>query len=443
MNLYTLYIRDTQNNKVETKPLKHFLTALPQYGANESGINRVASQQPRYIRITDIDENGVLKEGLGATAVVVEEHYLLENNDLLIARSGNTVGKSYLHKANDVDYPCFFAGYMLRFKIDELMVSPDYLFYFTQTSIYKKWVNAIQRPTGQPNINAEEYRTLPVPIPTNEIQEVVVERMKLAYKVKQEYERQAQALLDGIDAHLLEELGVTLPPEPENTLANRIFRTTWRQVMGGRLDPSYQRVILNFKSIKYPTRPLREVAFINPLTRFKGLSEDEEVSFVPMEAVGEDGSIDLSNTRQLSQSKGYTTFKENDLLVAKITPCMENGKTGVARKLKNGVGFGSTEFHVIREKTGEAKVDFLHHFFRTNFFRANSKFTFGGSAGHQRVPPEYFKGLAIPVPSTEHQEAIVKEIERRRNQAQTLRQQARHDFEQTKREIERLILGET
>ena len=103
------------NFNYPVEKLAAFLSSPPQYGANEAGIPRLSDSEARYVRITDIDEYGNLTLGMGVTAANVEEKYLLSHNDLLFARSGNTVGKSYLHKSSNDSHGHFFAGYMIRF----------------------------------------------------------------------------------------------------------------------------------------------------------------------------------------------------------------------------------------------------------------------------------------------------------------------------------------
>ncbi|MEY4938098.1 MAG: hypothetical protein RIS64_4459, partial [Bacteroidota bacterium] len=126
-----LYSRKLFKFNYDVKPLKQFLKIKPQYGANEPGLERFNNQELRYIRITDIDEYGQLKNDLGATVKVSEAKYLLKNNDLLIARSGATAGKAYLHKLENVNYSCIYAGYMIRFVLDESKLLPDYFFVYT------------------------------------------------------------------------------------------------------------------------------------------------------------------------------------------------------------------------------------------------------------------------------------------------------------------------
>lgn len=173
-----LYSQTISESKFPTSSLGKLLTKSPQYGANEAGIEREDKNSPRYIRITDIDNFGFLKDELGKTAATIEEKYFLNDKDILFARSGNTVGKSYIFNKNEVDYECFFAGYMIRFVVDDTKILPDYLFGYSLSNTYKNWAKAIQRTAGQPNINAEEYKTLKIPLPPLEKQREIAEHIK-------------------------------------------------------------------------------------------------------------------------------------------------------------------------------------------------------------------------------------------------------------------------
>lgn len=154
-----LYNQSVQHSLYPLVKLKSLLLSKPQYGANEAGLVREHKEQVRYIRITDIDENGLIStDELGATVANLEEKYILSQNDIVIARSGATVGKAYIHR--HLPYTCVYAGYLIRFVVDSDKILPDYLFAYTQLNPYKEWVNAIQRPSAQPNINAEEYQSL-------------------------------------------------------------------------------------------------------------------------------------------------------------------------------------------------------------------------------------------------------------------------------------------
>ena len=153
--------------------LGSLLKRKPQYGANEIAIDY--NEKCQYIRITDIDGFGELKKNGLKSAEVEEEKYQLDLNDILIARSGATVGKAYIHKDKKIN--AIFAGYMIRFKIDEKKINPKYVFYYMHSSIYKQWIEAIQRSAAQPNINAEEYQDLDIPILEKSMQDKIVKHI--------------------------------------------------------------------------------------------------------------------------------------------------------------------------------------------------------------------------------------------------------------------------
>lgn len=238
-----LYNRKVKNSIYHNIKLKDLLTEKPKYGASVPGIQRIHISEPRYIRITDIDKDGVVNfNELGATSRFVEDQYILKRNDILIARSGATVGKAYIHKFN-TPYDCFYAGYLIRFVINKHKALPDYVFAYMQLDVYKEWVNAIQRPSGQPNINAEEYQSLEIPLPGMEIQKSVVDMINFAYKTKTQKEQEAIKLLRNIDKYILDNIGITIP-EIKNDIDSRIFFTK-RTELEGRLDPTVYKDRLN------------------------------------------------------------------------------------------------------------------------------------------------------------------------------------------------------
>lgn len=136
-----------------------------------------------------------------------------------------------------------------------------------------------------------------------------------------------------------------------------------------------------------------ELIDVNPKVDVVGLAPNDEVSFIPMSDVTDGGQWAERQTRKLREvQNGYSTFQEGDILFAKITPCTENGKGCHATGLANGVGFGSTEFHVLRAKPG-INPRLVYHISVSRDVRAKAAAMMGGSAGQQRVPPDFFKHL--------------------------------------------------
>lgn len=160
-NKQMIVIKSLQCN-YKWKYLKDVAITTGQYGANEPAID-FNDGSPRYIRITDINELGELKENDKKSALNADKSYLLQTGDILFARSGS-VGKCYIHR--EYREPAIFAGYLIRYKLNTEKINPWYLFFYCNSKIYKYWVDTIQRPAVQANINAEEYRTLPIPLPS-------------------------------------------------------------------------------------------------------------------------------------------------------------------------------------------------------------------------------------------------------------------------------------
>lgn len=167
-------------------------------------------------------------------------------------------------------------------------------------------------------------------------------------------------------------------------------------------------------SDNWRTVPLSDICDINPRLGKAVLSEDELFAFVPMASVGAaDGSIDVSAKRPYAEvKKGFTPFQSGDVLFAKITPCMENGKMAVVPHLENRYGFGSTEFHVIRPKDG-IDPKFVYYHVSAQSFRKEAAHHMTGAVGQKRVPTDFLKQSTIVIPSTiEDQKRIVAEIEK-------------------------------
>lgn len=154
---------------------------------------------------------------------------------------------------------------------------------------------------------------------------------------------------------------------------------------------------------------LTDICELNP----RLLAEDRPngdtiVTFVPMSAIDEVGGvISKPETRTFAEvAKGYTSFRERDVLFAKVTPCMENGKAAVARDLENGMGFGSTEFHVLRP-TEVVLPEYVFSLIRQKVFRDRAAAAFVGTGGLQRVPPDFLSRVKIPLPTLLEQQRIV------------------------------------
>ena len=159
--------KDTKIGRIpkdwEVVRLKKLLSKPTEYGANASAID-FTEHTYRYIRITDILSDGRLNK-TGIVGILKQEgkKYLLNQDDIIIARTGNTVGKSHLY--NNTDGDCAYAGYLIRFVVNEELLLPQYLFQYLQSNLFWNWVKRIVRTGAQPNINSKEYQSMNIPLP--------------------------------------------------------------------------------------------------------------------------------------------------------------------------------------------------------------------------------------------------------------------------------------
>lgn len=249
------------------------------------------------------------------------------------------------------------------------------------------------------------FLALQIPLPPLEEQQRIVARIEsLAAKIEEARElrkktvEEAEALLDSTLSKILK--------KNENN-------PTWET------GPMPMFVLIN---------PSRKGAFV--------INRPSEVSFIPMSAVdGVTGKIIRPETKHLDDViKGYTYFEEGDVIFARITPCMQNAKSALAKGLKNRIGFGSTEFHVLRPKE-KILGEWLHHLVRHKEFRDDAATHFKGTAGQQRVPQKFLENKIIPVPQKDEQHRIVAYLDGFQSKVESLKRLQ----EETSKELDALL----
>ena len=215
---------------------------------------------------------------------------------------------------------------------------------------------------------------------------------------------------------------VLFPPPEEQTAIVDILSTVdqaiaqtealiakQRRIKAGLLHDLLTRGIDEHGQLRHRSLPqvsLVAIAEINPPRSALGLHRDDPVSFIPMSDVSERARWVNQQSRPLREVvRGYTYFEENDVLIAKITPCAENGKGCLARGLVNGIGFGSTEFHVLRAKEN-ADAAFIYQLSTYKAFRDQAAAQMTGSAGQQRVPESFLTNYRVASFSKEEQTRI-------------------------------------
>ena len=158
----------------------------------------------------------------------------------------------------------------------------------------------------------------------------------------------------------------------------------------------------------WTVKRLRRVVQLNPSkSETAKLPRSAEVTFLPMEAIGEDGSLALDRVRPIGElESGYTYFAEGDVAIAKITPCFENGKGAVMRGLQGGLGFGTTELIVARPWPQHLDAAYLHRIFTSRQFMQRGEASMYGAGGQKRVPDDFVRDFAIALPPVDEQVVI-------------------------------------
>lgn len=448
---YIAYKQNLAQYKFPIVLLSELLKTKPQYGANEAGVSRLNNQSPRYIRITDINEYGVLSDGLGASAEIVDEKYILNNNDILIARSGNTVGKAYIHKSKQVGYPCFFAGYMIRFIVDSTCVIPDYIFILTQLSFYKRWVKVTQRITGQPNINAEEYKTLPIPLPPIKIQQQIVDIYTSAQEAKQAKEQQAKELLNSIDGEILNQLQISLPTKKESAINDACYHIRLSDLLSKRYDPYYHNPYFNsaFQKLyesKYPLLTLGKISTLitSGITPKSGGNDytnaGNGIAFIRSGDIDIEGKIDFDSLLYIKPEVHNTKMKSsqvknNDIMIAIVGATI--GQVGIYHSEKEANI--NQAIALVRLEEGH-NPEYIKEVIKSSIGQLNLD-RLKRPVARANINLEEIASMVIPVPAIEIQDKIVERIFAIRQQAKLLQQKGNMLLEHAKQEIENIILG--
>ena len=166
-------------------------------------------------------------------------------------------------------------------------------------------------------------------------------------------------------------------------------------------------------NIKGEIVKIKNHVLVNPTKKaVSTTSLEDTISFVPMEALSENGKLELQEKKYKEVKDGFTYFRDGDVVLAKITPCYENGKAGVMKGLKNGFGFGTTEFMVLRPKDSII-ADYLYYLIFSDKFRKSGEVEMRGTAGQKRVASSFVKNYEFTLPNIETQEEIVKELNRK------------------------------
>ena len=361
-------------------------------------VNPLAIEEVPYISLEHIEKDTGKLLGHGRSSDVRSSKTKFNSGDLLYGKL-----RPYLNKVYISDFEGVCSTDLLVFPNNELLSNAFFLYRF----LCRDFVNYASHNVSGVNLPRVNFQTLSrfkVPLPP------LPEQHRIVSKIEELFTK----LDAGIDE--LHKAQSQLKRYRQSVLKAAFegkLTEAWRAENQEKIEPA--TLIANDLPDGWMWTTLEEVSELNPRIDKQSIDDDLEITFLPMKNVEElSGKIDLSETKRFSElkRKSYTPFRDGDILFAKVTPCMENGKIAIAYDLKNGIGFGSTEFHVIRLSEEQSKQFFFFYFLQQKF-RQEAKRAMTSAVGLLRVPTDYMRKVPIPLPPLLEQQAIVSEVESR------------------------------
>ena len=303
----------------------------------------------------------------------IKDQQFIRKGDILIAASSGSkaiVGKSVFFKE---DFNGGFGAFCKVIRPNENMY-PQFVSLFFKTPTFKRHILKVIQGANINNLRNEDIDSLKIP------KFLFQEQIKIA------------TLLGNV------EVLIKLRKESIDLL-DVFLKSTFLKMFG-----DLEGDLIQFSKL----------CIVNPKkSEINSIDKNTIVSFVPMASVSENGEIDLSKERKIENVwAGFTYFQENDVVFAKITPCMENGKGAIMKNLKNNIGFGTTEFHVLRPTPSLSNAAWIYHTTLQNSFRKKAEQSMTGSAGQKRVPTDYFDKYKVVTPPFQLQEKFAEIVEK-------------------------------
>ncbi len=327
---------------------------------------------------------------------------------------------------------------MQYMKIETEKILPEYLQLLFKKNPLTDYMDTLSIGADGRHFNKSVLLNVKFPLPSIDEQKIILNKYQESITQADKLDKKADEEEKSIDTFIFNLLGIK-----EISLERKTDSVLSISSLVNMYNWDAKHAILNvnpqtlLKSNIYRNIPIQMAFAINPSTQFP--KEIDEISFLPMECISDIYGTVIEKRTIDSKTKGYTKFKDNDVIFAKITPCMQNGKCAVVQDLLHGYGMGSTEFHVFRAIKEDVLPEFLHSLLRTTMLRRTAMNYFTGSSGQQRVSSEFIKNLFIPLPPLPVQNEIVEHINQIKAQVKDLRQQAKELREKAKIEFERSV----
>ncbi|MGI0496258.1 restriction endonuclease subunit S [Limnospira platensis] len=402
----------------DVKQLKHLLKITPQYGINAPAVP-YRENLPVYIRITDISENGCFSP---QTLVSVDQektdNYFLEKGDLVFARTGASVGKSYLY--NPQDGKLVFAGFLIRIKPDKNLLLPIYLSQYVKTQNYWNWVQLMSMRSGQPGINGNEYGQLPIPLPPLPEQKAIASVLS-----------DVDELISSLDKLIAKKRHIKTATM-QQLLTGKTRLPGFGEGMGYKKSAKgmgYQKSAIGLIPEDWEVKQIHQIIEVDPENLISKTHPDYEFKYISLEDVNNGYLSSYSNqTFSKAPSRARRILRYQDILFATVRP---NLKSHLFFNKNESDWICSTGFAVLRCKENQSSSGFIFAYLFGRAITSQIETLISGS-NYPAVNNNDVKHLKILLPPLPEQKAIAsvlsdmdKEIaalEKRRAKTQGIKQ---------------------
>ena len=331
-------------------------------------------------------------------------------------------------------------GNFWTYDVDYKRINPQFLTLVTKTQQFLDFAEKSSNgTTNRHYLQEDAFLNQQIPLPSLEEQEIILKDYYINYDAFRKSQIEINKTKSIVERYVFSALYIP-QKESENKNDGFIKFQHFSKLLSWSVNGSYKKGILY--STMYENKLLGEIVAINPQTSFRHLKNEEMISFIPMQSISDEFACWMGNDQcSVYNSKGYTKFKDGDLLWAKITPCMQNGKSAIVQNLTNGLGCGSTEFYVIRNLTITIDLRYIHCLLRLEALLNDATKHFTGSAGQQRVPLSYLKNLLVPVPPIDIQKEIANHVQKIYDDAEKVKMKGLKSKNEAEHKFEQLIFG--
>ncbi|MBR2240248.1 MAG: restriction endonuclease subunit S [Clostridia bacterium] len=399
----------------------------------------------RVIRISDFDETGLKNNKIVRIDPNIKfENYDIGDNSILMAMTGGTVGKSFL--IEHIDEKMYLNQRVACINSYSNLINISYIYNVIQSSYVKGLINKNKNSTND-NISMDLINNFLIPLPCYNEQKNITNKILSINPIINNYNNKYKKL-ESLNKNYKEELKKSIlqyaiqgklvkqdsNDESVDVLINKILDEKrklikTKQIKKENLSVIYKdstdnqfyekfddgKIVNITDEIPFDipenwcwTR-MKNICLINPRN---SLDDKLEVSFIPMTLI--EGGYKNSHTFEIKKWKeiksGFTHFRENDIGLAKITPCFQNRKSTIFSNLKNGYGAGTTELHILRPIIKDVLKEYIFGLIKSSYFIDTGIKTYNGTAGQQRIHKDFLPNFLVPIPNTNEQKRIVFKI---------------------------------